>query len=192
MEGSAAYARSGLKSDLRNTRTLLGVLSEGEDDEDDDLEDAEVIRQLEQLVHDVTVGLREGGAEVDIAALRRFVEAEAAERRIADDTLRQWARSLERMLPWWTTLPPTETLLAAERWPEVDLIPDTRRVLEIQVTADERFRVLLVARTRDTVRACFEKYVSKHPAIVALRLLDGDGEPVATLVSDPAGAHWVG
>lgn len=104
MEGSAAYARSGLKSDLRNTRTLLGVLSEGpgEEEQDDDpqSEDAEVIRQLEQLVHDVTIGLREAATEVDLGALRRFVAAEAAERRIADDTLRQWARSLERMLPW--------------------------------------------------------------------------------------------
>ncbi len=192
MEGSAAYARSGLKSDLRNTRTLLGVLSDGPEEEEpaDDLasEDADAIRQLEQLVHDVTVGLREHATAVDIAALRRFVEAEAAERRIADDTLRQWARSLERMLPWWTTLPPCETLVAAERW--LDDPPGA--AVEIRVTADERFRVLLVARTRDTVRACFDKYVSKHPAVGALHLLDGDGEPVATLVADPTGSRWLG
>jgi hypothetical protein len=174
MEGSAAYARSYLKADLRNTRTLLGLLA-----------DEATIRQLEALVHDVTVGLRERGDPIaDVDALRRSIEAEAREaareRRIADDTLCQWARSLERVLPWWTALPVVETLLADDRWPPA---PDAR-IVEIAITPDERFRVLGLPRTRDALRARFEKYVSKHAAVDTLRLLDDAGDAVFTLIAE--------
>jgi hypothetical protein len=92
------------------------------------------------------------------------------------------------MLPWWTTLPPSETLLATERWPAV---PGDEEI-ELRVTADERFRVLLVARTRDAVRACFETYVTTHPAVRAVRLVDADDQPVASLVVGASGARWIG
>lgn len=181
MEGSADYARSYLKADLRNTRTLLGLLEE----EAEPPGDAE-LAQLEQLVHDVTVGLRERcPANVDVDALRRYVAEEAVSAArvhgVAEDTLRQWARSLERVLPWWTALPSVETLLADERWPAPAA---GARVLDLRVTADERFRVLGLPRTRDALRARFEKYVSKYPAIEALRLLDDGGEAVFTLVAE--------
>lgn len=181
MEGSAAYVRSYLKADLRNTRTLLGLLEPPEDGAQ-----RPELAQLEQLVHDVTVGLRERcPAGLDVDALRRFVEAESAAaaqaRRIADDTLRQWARSFERVLPWWSALPSVETLLAEERWPAPP--PGSDR-LDIAISADERFRVLGLPRTRDAIRARFEKYLSKHPGVEMLRLIDDDGEAVVTLVAD--------
>jgi hypothetical protein len=181
MEGSAAYVRSYLKADLRNTRTLLGLL-----EPEPSGERGAELDQLEQLVHDVTVGLRERcPAGLDVDALRRFVEVEAAAaaraRRIDDDTLRQWARSFERVLPWWSALPPVETLLADDRWPAP--APGAQG-LDLAISADERFRVLGLPRTRDAVRARFEKYVSKHPGVEMLRLIDADGEAVVTLVAD--------
>jgi len=201
MEGSAAYARSYLKADLRNTWTLLRLLEE--DVDADPVLDADVarevahemrqaaiaLRQLERLVHDVTVGLRESGDDdVDLDALRRFVEAEAAEaarqRRIADDTLRQWSRSFERVLPWWETLPAVETLLDDGRWPA-----PIGGELELELTADERFRVLRVDRTRDQLRVQFEKYLSKHPGARTLRLV-ADGEVVATLAMRAGDVAW--
>jgi hypothetical protein len=174
MEGSADYARSYLKADLRNTRTLLGLLDAGE---------SNALERLEQLVHDVTVGLRvQCPADVDVDALRRFVEAEAPEavrtHRIADDTFRQLARSLERVLPWWGALPSIETLLDEARWTE-----PSGPVLELRVTPDVRFRLLGLPRTRDAVRARFEKYLSKHPGVETLRLVDDAGEVVVSLVA---------
>jgi hypothetical protein len=188
MEGSAAYARSFLKADLRNTRTLLGLL----DEEAEALPPGQApgrpreLIQLAHLVHDVTVGLRERcPVNVDVDALRRFVESGAAlaaqQHRVAEDTLRQWARSLERVLPWWSALPSVETLLAEERWPPPAA---GQHALELRVTADERFRVLGLPRTRDGLRARFEKYVSKHPAVDTLRLVDDRGEAVVTLVAE--------
>lgn len=202
MEGSAAYARSYLKADLRNTWTLLRLL---EEDVDADLDAAAqemademrkaaiALRQLERLVHDVTVGLRESGDEdVDLEALRQFVEAEAAEaarqRRIADDTLRQWARSFERVLPWWETLPAVETLLDDARWP-----PPVAGELELRLTADERFRVLRVDRTRDQLQARFENYLSKYPGARTLTLISSLGsedEVVATLAVHAGVTQW--
>jgi hypothetical protein len=149
MEGSAAYVRSYLKADLRNTRTLLGLLEPEPSGE--------------------------RGAELDQPA------AAARARRIDDDTLRQWARSFERVLPWWSALPPVETLLADDRWPAP--APGAQG-LDLAISADERFRVLGLPRTRDAVRARFEKYVSKHPGVEMLRLIDADGEAVVTLVAD--------
>jgi len=186
MEGSAAYVRSYLKADLRNTRTLLGLLEPELAPDGGESPPRPELTQLEQLVHDVTVGLRERcPAGLDIDALRRFVEAEAAEaaraRRIADDTLRQWARSFERVLPWWSALPSVETLLADDRWPAP---PPGARRLDVAISADERFRVLGLPRTRDVVRARFEKYLSKYPDVEELRLIDGEGEAVVTLVAD--------
>jgi hypothetical protein len=185
MEGSAAYVRSYLKADLRNTRTLLGLLEPVAGDGEEPAPRPE-LAQLEQLVHDVTVGLRERcPAGLDVDALRRFVEAESAAaaraRRIADDTLAQWARSFERVLPWWSALPSVETLIAEERWPAP--APGAHR-LDIAISADERFRVLGLPRTRDAIRARFEKYLSKHPGVEMLRLVDDDGDAVVTLVAD--------
>jgi hypothetical protein len=174
MEGSDAYARGHLKSDLRNARTLLALL------------DGDALRQLEGVVHDVTVGLRERcPADLDVDALRRSVEAEAAEAaraaRVAEDTLRHLARSLERVLPWWQALPAIETVLDEDRWGEA---PPGARTLDLTLRPDEQFRVLGLPRTRDLIRARFEKYLSKHPGIEALRLLGEDGQPVFTLVAD--------
>lgn len=188
MEGSAAYVRSYLKADLRNTRTLLGLLEPelaGDAGDEGRRAPPPELMQLGQLVHDVTVGLRERcPAGLDVDALRRFVEVESAAaaraRRIADDTLRQWTRSLERVLPWWSALPPVETLLADERWPAP--APEARS-LDLAISADERFRVLGLPRTRDALRARFEKYLSKHPGVEMLRLVH-DGEAVFTLVAD--------
>jgi hypothetical protein len=181
MEGSAAYARSYLKADLRNTRTLLGLLEAGEP-----------LERLEQLVHDVTVGLREQcPADLDVDAVRRFVETGAPEaarvHRIADDTLHQLARSLERVLPWWSALPSIETLLDDARW-TAPIGP----TLELRVTPDERFRLLGLPRTRDAVRARFEKYLSKHPEVETLRLVDDDGEAVVILVADQGSIRLAG
>lgn len=173
-----------LKSDLRNTRTLLGLLGAQRDDE--------ALHQLEQLVHDVTVGLREQcPADVDVDALRRFVEDRVAaaqrEHRLADETLRQLARSLERVLPWWSALPAVETLLDDARWGE-----PAAGVLELRVTPDERFRLLGLPRTRDAVRARFEKYLSKHAdQPIELRLCDDDGV-VLSLVSDAGAVRLAG
>ncbi len=190
MEGSAAYARSYLKADLRNTWTLLRLLEEdveAELDPDSAREAAAevrqaaiALRQLERLVHDVTVGLRESGDDdVDLDALRRFVDSEASEagrqRRIANDTLEQWSRSFERVLPWWETLPVAETLLDDARWPA-----PIGGELEVELTADERFRVLRVDRTRDQLRAHFENYLSKYPVARVARLMS-DGDVVATI-----------
>lgn len=166
-----------LKADLRNTRTLLGLLEEG------------ALRQrLEQLVHDVTAGLRaQCPPDLDVDALRRLVAAEAPAaahaHRIADDTLHQLARSLDRVLPWWSALPPVETLLDDARWPTAPTGP----VIELRVTADERFRLRGLHGTRDALRAHFEKYVSKHPGVEALRLLDDTDQPVVILVADDRG-----
>ena len=192
LEGSAAYVRSYLKADLRNTRTLLGLL-EPEPAAEGAAPPPE-LEQLEQLVHDVTVGLRERCPPgLDVDALRRFVEAEAAAaaqaRRIADDTLRQWARSFERVLPWWRALPAVETLLADERWPAP--APGARR-LDLAISADERFRVLGLPRTRDAVRARFEKYVSKYAEVEMLRLVDDDGDAVVTLIADSGNIRLAG
>ncbi|MCB9564848.1 MAG: hypothetical protein H6709_18860 [Kofleriaceae bacterium] len=205
MEGSAAYARSYLKSDLRNTRTLLGLIegasggdaaADGGDPAEADAADEPLLTRLSQLVHDLTVGLRESAAalgDLDLDALRRSVElaAEAAarERRIADDTLRQWARSFERLLPWWQTLPPAETLLDDARWPAP--APGVR-VLEVAVTADERFRVHHIQRTRDQILKRFAKHVSKHPAVRAVRFVDEAGEVFATCAAaaGPASVGW--
>lgn len=181
MEGSAAYARSYLKADLRNTRTLLGVLGR--------VADATLLRQLEELVHDVTVGLRERCPDtLDVDALRRFVEGEGADacraERVAEETFRQWARSLERVLPWWSALPASETLLDDARWG--DPAGDT---LAIRISADERFRVLGLPRTRDAVRARFEKYLSKRPGVDRLVLIDEHGEAVFSLVCESGGVR---
>jgi hypothetical protein len=181
MEGSAAYARSYLKSDLRNTRTLLALIAG----------DAGALARLEQLAHDVTVGLREQcPADVDVDALRRFVDSEAPaaarEHRLDDDTLRQLGRSLDRVLSWWRALPAVETLLEDARWgePEVD-------TLEIRMTPDERFRLLGLPRTRDAIRARFEKYLSKHPEVECLRLVDDEGL-VLSLVADDGAVRLAG
>ena len=172
MEGSDAYAH--LKADLRNARTLLALL------------DGDALRQLEGVVHDVTVGLRERcPADLDVDALRRSVEAEASTavnaRRVAEDTLRHLARSLERVLPWWQALPAVETVLDDARWTAP---ASGARSLDLALRADERFRVLGLPRTRDAIRARFEKYLSKHPQVEVLRLLDEDGTPVFTLIAD--------
>jgi len=182
MEGSDAYARGHLKADLRNARTLFGLL------------DGEALRQLEGVVHDVTVGLRERcPADLDVDALRRSVEAGAAEaaraRRLAEDTLRHLERSLERLLAWWSALPAIETVLDDDRWAAP--APD-QRTLELVLGPDERFRVLGLPRTRDSIRARFEKYLSKHSHIEALRLVDEHGEPVFTLIADPGGVRLAG
>jgi hypothetical protein len=185
MEGSvrSTYARSYLKADLRNTRMLLGLFDGAPADE---------ARRLEELVHDVTVGLREQcPADVDVEAVRRFVadEAPAAARQrgVADDTLGQLARSLDRVLPWWRALPAVETLLDDARWPApID------GLLAIEVGADERFRLLGLPRTRDALRARFEKYVSKHADAHALHLLDEHGEIVLALVSEAGAIRLAG
>jgi hypothetical protein len=185
MEGSVDYARSYLKTDLRNTRTLLGLVEGGGDD---------WLPDLERLVHDLTVGLRESDLEdLDVDALRRSVEAtaEAAarERRIADDTLRQWSRSFERLLPWWQALPEVETLLEDARWPAPT--PTADSPVEVEITADERFRITRVQRAHDAVAAHFEKYVSKYPGVRTVRFIDAAGEVVATLSMLDDGVRWV-
>jgi hypothetical protein len=185
MEGSAnSYARSYLKADLRNTRTLLGLLEESGS--------AEASRQLEQLVHDVTVGLRQReSTRVDVDALRRSIDDAARAHQIADDTFRQWARSLERVLPWWSALPAVETLLDDSRWtvPGVDLDAET---VEIRVTADERFRILGLPRTRDALHDRFERYVQAYPRVRTLRLVDADGDAVFTLVAEAGQVRLAG
>ncbi len=199
MVGSAAYARSYLKTDLRNTRAMLGLIEDGRGDDAavaagaPDAPDAR-LAELERLVHDLTVGLRESGAELaglDIDALRRYVEAAAESaaraRDIADDTLRQWARSFERLLPWWQTLPPVETLLDDARWPTPAPGADA---IEVEVSADERFRVTRVQRTHDAVTGYFDNHIRKHPGLRIVRFVDDAGDVVATLAALDDGIRW--
>ena len=184
MEGSHAYVRSNLKADLRNTRTLLAIVAEAAARAEPSAADADAMRQLHQLVHDVTIGLRAGGPDaVDVDVVRRFVAEGGAEavrqRRLAEDTLAQCVRSLERVLPWWCALPTVETLLDDARWPPP---ADATVAQDIRVNADERFRIQGLPRTRDAVRARFEKQVSKYPWLESLRLVGEDGAVVFALV----------
>jgi hypothetical protein len=183
MEGSAqSYARSYLKADLRNARTLLGLLEESGP--------VEAARQLQQLVHDVTLGLRQRESVlVDVDALRRSIEETARVRRLADDTLRQCARSLERVLPWWSALPAVETLLDDARWTTPGAEAHT---VEIRVTADERFRILGLPRTRDALHDRFERYTQRYPQVRTLRLVDADGEACFTLVAEAGQVRLAG
>ncbi len=192
MEGSASYAQGYLKTDLRNTRTLLGLL-ESEAGASRDAWLAEV----ERLVHDLSVGLRESGtdpASLDLAALLRQVEetahAAARERAIADDTVRQWARSFARVLPWWQALPPAETLLDLARWSAPGARVDADDVATVVVTADERFRLTRVHRTQAAVADHFEKHLSKRFGVRRVRFVDADGEVVAQLALLDDGPRW--
>ena len=59
-----------------------------------------------------------------------------------------------------------------------------------QLTADERFRVLRVDRTRDQLRAHFENYLSKYPEARTLRLIS-DEEVVVTLAVHAGAIRWI-